>query len=231
MCPVLPHPPPPQWVCQPSVVLVFCELHPPGGLHPVPVQGGQHGPLGGDPADRYPSQRPAVGCDYRTPPPPPLAPRSHPAPIQLSPHSHPVLTPLPSSSHPSLTHSVVMRLPSTHTHHQHIRMHARPDPRPPPPPSSALAPAPALPSLPPSSPLTFAPWCACLALCSSQHVTLSCLAALLLCPLSAAGNLGRFNFQVFLLSLVSSVALLAASSAVVKFLAFHILPNRCVYSG
>ncbi len=42
------------------------------------------------------------------------------------------------------------------------------------------------------------------------------------------GNLGRFNFQVFLLSLVSSVALLAASSAVVKFLAFYILPNRCV---
>ena len=50
--------------------------------------------------------------------------------------------------------------------------------------------------------------------------------SLLLRVLALAGNLGRFNFQVFLLSLVSSVALLAASSAVVKFLAFYVLPNR-----
>ncbi len=55
--------------------------------------------------------------------------------------------------------------------------------------------------------------------------------SLLLRVLALAGNLGRFNFQVFLLSLVSSVALLAASSAVVKFLAFYVLPNRCVPSA
>jgi hypothetical protein len=40
------------------------------------------------------------------------------------------------------------------------------------------------------------------------------------------GLLGQFNFQVLLLSLVSSIALLTFASVIVKFLAFKVLPNK-----
>ena len=44
--------------------------------------------------------------------------------------------------------------------------------------------------------------------------------------LCTPGLLGQFNFQVLLLSLVSSIALLTFASVIVKFLAFKVLPNK-----
>lgn len=45
-----------------------------------------------------------------------------------------------------------------------------------------------------------------------------------------SGLLGQFNFQVLLLSLVSSIALLTFASVIVKFLAFKVLPNKGIYT-
>ena len=44
--------------------------------------------------------------------------------------------------------------------------------------------------------------------------------------LCTPGLLGQFNFQVLLLSLVSSIALLTFASVIVKYLAFKVLPNK-----
>ncbi len=46
-------------------------------------------------------------------------------------------------------------------------------------------------------------------------------------PPCCAGVVYKFEFQVLLLNLASSVALLAIASTAVKFLAFQLLPNRC----
>lgn len=46
---------------------------------------------------------------------------------------------------------------------------------------------------------------------------------------SLTGKIGEFNFQVLLLSLTSSVALLAVATSVVNCLAFFFLPLRFIY--
>ncbi len=44
-----------------------------------------------------------------------------------------------------------------------------------------------------------------------------------------SGFIGQFKFQQLLLSLVSSVALLAVAKTVVDFLAFNVLPLKYIY--
>jgi hypothetical protein len=44
-----------------------------------------------------------------------------------------------------------------------------------------------------------------------------------------AGTIGQFNFQALLVSLTSSLALLAVAKTVVDFLAFQILPLKYIY--
>ena len=48
-------------------------------------------------------------------------------------------------------------------------------------------------------------------------------------PPEQVGDLSQFHFQTLLLTLVSSIALLATAAAVVNFLAFSVMPNRFIY--
>ena len=51
----------------------------------------------------------------------------------------------------------------------------------------------------------------------------------MVCGCVGAGTIGRFDFQALLLSLTSSLALLAVAKTAIDFLAFNVLPLKFIY--